>query len=66
MTNEAENCLTVLCDYMERHHRHTWQVNDSSDQYFRYFRIRGADPFDGEGKELCFIGLEIYGRVYEH
>jgi hypothetical protein len=66
VANEAENWPTLQCDYMERHHRHTWQVNDTSDQYFRYFRIMGADPVDGEGKELCFIGLEIYGRVYEH
>ena len=34
-------------------------------QYFRYFRIIGNDPQDGEGRCLHFIGLEIYGHVYE-
>lgn len=60
-----ENWQKLYCDYMERHYRHTWKVNNSSEQYFRYFRIIGADPVKGESRSLHFIGLEIYGHVYE-
>ncbi|KAL3807585.1 hypothetical protein ACHAXA_000387 [Cyclostephanos tholiformis] len=59
------NWRSAYCDYMERHYRHTWEINNSSEQYFRYFRIIGADPVDGEARSLHFIGLEIYGHVYE-
>ena len=82
----------VYCDYMERHYRHTWEIDfepsssptssprsqplpsqhlqlrqqqQQSPRYFRYFRIIGNDPRDGEGRCLHFIGLEIYGHVYE-
>jgi hypothetical protein len=65
LSNEPEHWPKMYCDYMERHYRHTWEVNNSSENYFRYFRIIGADPVDGEGRSLHFIGLEIYGHVYE-
>ena len=66
LIDEPDNWSTSYCDYMERHYRHTWQVNNSSEQYFRYFRIIGADPINGINRSLYVIGLEIYGHVYEH
>jgi len=55
----------VYCDYMERHYRNTWEFNNvPQGQYFRYFRIIGADVGEGGGSLNC-IGLEIYGKVYE-
>ena len=62
------NWPEVYCDYMERHYRHVWEVNVPTvpGQFFRYFRVIGADPHgeDGGGCMHC-IGLEIYGKVYQ-
>jgi len=57
----------VYCDYMERHYRHTWEINNNAttSQFFRYFRVIGADPVGTPGGDLHFIGLEIYGNVCE-
>ncbi len=60
----------IYCDYMERHYRHTWEIDKDlltglQQHYFRYFRIIGNDPLDGEGRCLHFIGLEIYGHAFE-
>ena len=63
--NHLATWRRLYCDYMERHYRHTWEIGHSSEQFFRYFRIIGADPVDGEARSLHFIGLEIYGHVYE-
>jgi hypothetical protein len=63
--NGPGNWRRPYCDYMERHYRHTWEISNSSGKYFRYFRIIGADPVDGGARSLHFIGLEIYGHVYE-
>lgn len=55
----------VYCDYMERHYRHTWELNNvPPGVFFRYFRIIGADA-PGEGGCLHCIGFELYGKVYE-
>lgn len=84
---QGENAFTpirnwpeVYCDYMERHYRHTWEIDNSAlqtssssssssapnnRQFFRYFRIIGADPPGSGGSCLHCIGLEIYGKVYE-
>ena len=54
----------IYCDYMERHYRDTWEL--STGQYFRFFRIVGADPIEDEhGGCLHCIGLELYGHVYQ-
>ena len=54
----------TYCDYMERHYRHVWELENSPDLFFRYFRMIGADE-EGDGSCLHAIGLEIYGHVYE-
>lgn len=61
--NETER-RKIHCDYMERHYRDTWEVDNSSG-FFRYFRIIGADDPDEVTSCLHCIGLEIYGNVYE-
>ena len=61
--NEGEK-EEVYCDYMERFHRHTWEVNNSSGDFYRYFRIIGASP-EGSHKCLHGIGLEIFGLAQE-
>ena len=30
------------CDYMERHYRHVWELENSPDLFFRYFRMIGG------------------------
>ncbi|KAL7542166.1 hypothetical protein ACHAXR_013155 [Thalassiosira sp. AJA248-18] len=59
------NWPEVYCDYMERHYRHTWEINNSTGQFFRYFRIIGADVVGDGGGCIHCIGLEIYGKVHE-
>ena len=56
----------IYCDYMERYHRHTWEVDKAAvGLFFRYFRLVGATERGVDTGCLHCIGLEIYGLVYE-
>lgn len=62
-TDEAHK-EDIYCDYMERNHRHTWEI-DAKGCFFRYFRIIGASP-PGTSSCLHAIGIELYGHVSEN
>jgi len=48
----------VICEYMERNYQHTWELSNTSEQYFRYFRMIGADN-ENDPRCLHAIDLEI-------
>ena len=60
----------VVCDYMEEHHRQTWQVNNSAGNvytYFRFLSIELPEMEDETFKRECLHGVsfDVYGDVYE-
>lgn len=64
----VEEADEVLLAYVEKNHRHTWDIQ--SNQFFRYFRIIGPGiPFaeldPRHGGCIHVVGLEIFGNVQE-
>jgi len=72
----TESRKEAVCDFMEEHHRQTWQVNNTAGNIYTYFRfvsievpeeVDDDDPLDENYRETCLhgIGFEVYGDVYE-
>ncbi len=60
---DDEEKVDIWTHYMEKEMRRVWEVEDHTDNYYKYFRIIGIDT--GEGFCLHYIGLEIFGKVHE-
>jgi len=65
-----ESRKIAMCDYMEKNHRQTWQVQNTADKFYTYFRFISIAIHKSEvrgGRQTCLhgIGFEIYGGVLE-
>lgn len=59
-----DEALDAVISFLELHHRHTWELNPPPEQFYRFFRMIGADDI-GENTCLHGDGLELYGEIYE-
>ena len=59
-----KEAMDVLVSFLEREQRHTWPITPPHDNFYRYFRIIGAEEI-GAGGCLHCEALELYGDVYE-
>lgn len=61
---DQKEAMDVLVSFLEREQRHTWEITPPPTQFYRYFRIIGAEEVGGGGC-LHGEGLELYGDIYE-
>jgi hypothetical protein len=63
-----EEKTDILLSYVEKYHRHTWNI--SSNIFYRYFRLIGCGANnmpEGADVNRCMhgVGIELYGDVHE-
>jgi len=61
---DNREAMDVLVSFLEREQRHTWAIAPPRNNFYRYFRIIGAEEI-GAGGCLHCESMEIYGDVYE-